>query len=269
METDTQLYSVTTVTIEASPSEIIRFCNRSENLVLNDDIYFSAPAALFDVTRERAAVESDEFVVANIPSDVGIMAQITGHMPYSRIDVTVIEYVLDSALEILDTRYIFRGLITTATPSLSAPYTTLVCRNPLYYLDVSVGVPCTEYCAASYFGEPLTCGAIVQHTPIYIDSVDLYNATIVDDQTGVTQYFWNKGYFEYLGTRIKIKFWQAGQVFQTSKPVPASSVGRQVELFSGCDRRLQTCRNIHNNEINFFALGHSMQDYDPGREERD
>ena len=144
-------------------------------------------------------------------------------------------------------------------------YVELVIKDSKYYLDIPAGVPCTEYCFVSHFGDRL-CQATVQTFPVVIDTIS-GNDVIVAAAPVAANFLFNKGFFKLNGTSIKVKFWESGTTFQTSEQMPASWAGRVVELVSGCDKSLTSCRDIHDNEEHFSGWGYSMVDYNPQYEE--
>jgi hypothetical protein len=192
-----------------------------------------------------------------------VLARVAVNVPYNQIKVTVKELFFDSGGLPDYIKYRFNGLVYNALNYPAKAKIDLVVRDFKYYLDTTAGVPCTEHCQCPYFGDPNCCKATVQDETHTVESLSGFNITIDADPVLTTPFIFNAGIVEFEAVRIKIKYHESGRTFQLSRPAPSYWLGQDVKIYTGCDKRLSTCRNIHNNEERFLGLGYNMVDYNP------
>jgi hypothetical protein len=254
--TDTTLTSTVLIGLEASSLEGAWLTNANQEYLYGGHTYVSVPSIEVSDINNTGDLSDNEIKIEGVPILPGFLSLIAGHMPYSRVEVTVMEVLDDSVI------HLYKGLLYQAEPEYMTGYIRLVCKDLKYYTDITAGIPCTEQCAVLYFGDKL-CGKAVYTESHTVESVDGVDLTIADDLNNTTSLLFNKGYIEKGAVRIKIKYHESGRVFQMDKYAPSSWVGAQVAIYAGCDRRIQTCRTIHDNESRFMGLGYSMVSYNP------
>jgi len=252
--TDTFKTSIVLVSAVAGGAEGVWLTTHDSNYDYGGKTYLSVPSMIVPEILCSGVMGNEELKIENIPILPGFLANVAGHMPYSQIRVQIKE-ILDGTVV-----HHYNGLVYQAEPEYGTGYIRLICKEMKYYTDITAGIPCTEQCAALYFGDKL-CGKSVYQESHIVASVSGANLTISTDLNNLTPFLFNKGYVEKGTVRIKIKYHASGRTFQLAQYVPASWVGYQVAIYSGCDRRIQTCRAIHNNESRFMGLGFSMVDY--------
>lgn len=264
---DAYSFKVGLVKIQADEDTPMYLTSHAQTLTLLVDgatnIYRASPEMdLSDLPTKSGAATSQEGTISDISISLGgALNSIAAGYPYNQIQVIVTEAELDFDFNIIATRRQFTGLVYQAKPKIFTGMLALVIKDWKYYLDIPGGMPCTENCYVKYFGDRL-CQAPVAEYVVDIDSISGYDVTLVSVPS-VVDFLFNKGYFRFRGTSIKIKHWESGTVFQTSEAMPISWVGQAVTVVAGCDKTLQTCRDIHNNEANFTAWGINMVDYNP------
>jgi hypothetical protein len=251
---DTSLTSVVLVSLEASSLEGAWLTSNDSPVVSGGRTYVSVPSMDIAEISNKGDLSDNEVKIDGVPILPGFLSLIAGHMPYSKVEVKIIEVVGG----IVTNHY--RGLLYQAEPEYGTGYIRLICKELKYYTDITAGIPCTEQCAVLYFGDKL-CGKAVYTESHTVESVDGVNLTIAADLNNTTPFLFNKGYIEKGAVRLKIKYHESGRVFQMSQYAPAAWIGSQVAIYAGCDRRIQTCRTVHNNEARFMGLGYSMVDY--------
>lgn len=263
---DSYAYKVGLVRIQADAEPPIYLTNADQNLTIGSNVYMSSPEMdLTQLPTKSGAATSQEGRIENISTLAASLTNIAGGYPYNQITVAVSEVELDDDLNVVSTREHFNGLVYQAENKMHNGVVDLVIKDWKYYLDIPGGVSCTEDCYVKYFGDAM-CQAIVQQFPVVADIIDGHSVQLAS-VPAVVDFFFNKGYFELNGTTIKIKYWESGLIFQTTEAMPASWLGQTMAVVAGCDKKLATCRDIHNNEINFSGWGYSMVDYNPQFEE--
>lgn len=251
---DTYNTSIVLIDIQASVTDIVRLTTDASAYTYDGELYAPTPSIKIDKYKNTGDLSDQEFKLNNIPILDGFLTYIANHMPYSEITVTVTELLDGTPL------HHYKGKVYQALPEYGTGYMSLICRTVKYYTDLPAGVPCTEQCACLYFGDKL-CGKTVYSEVHGVAGVSGAEMTISSDPYDSTTLLFNKGYVEFGSVRIKIKYHSSGRVFQLSKYPPSSWVGESVTIYAGCDRRIQTCKGIHNNEERFMGLGYSMVDY--------
>lgn len=264
---DFNSYNVALITIQADEELPVYLTNHHSTLLLDGKVWIPSPEInVDDLPDKSGGLGSADGNLKSIKTAVAqVLTNIAGGYPYNQIEVTVAEAVLDDSLALVSMRTHFTGLVYQSKPFLTAGFLDLVLKGWKYYTDIIGGVACTEYCFVKHFGDQM-CQASVAEYPVTIDSVS-GNLTTLDSVPVVQDFLFNKGFFKYNGTSIKVKYWESGLVFQTSEAVPADWVGQSVSLVVGCDKTLTTCRDIHDNEEHFSGWGYSMIDYDPRTED--
>lgn len=262
---DNYSYTVALVTLEADGESPVYLTNRQQNVAVDGDLYIASPEMDLGLPTQGGDLSASDGDIKMLKASSGVLANMAGGYPYNQIKVTVREVVLDASLIVTDSNILFTGLVYQAESLTGTGYMNLVIKDWKYYTDVVAGVPCSEQCYVSYFGDKM-CQATVQEFPVTIQVIT-GNDVVVVSVPVVVDFLFNKGYFKLNGTSIKIKYWESGTTFQTSEPMPASWDGQVVTLVSGCDKLLATCRDIHNNEEFFSAWGYSMVDYNSQTED--
>lgn len=240
--------------------------NYPDTLTVDTYTYSPQPQMVLDIPEKTGSAGGSEGSIKNLESPRSmVLAKIAGGYPYNQVTLTIKEIWVDDSLTVTNTWTHFNGKLYQKESLIQSGLLNLTIKDWKYYTDMPGGVPCTEFCFVSRFGDKI-CGASVPTYPVTILAISETDV-VVDSVPTVQDFLFNKGYFKYDSTTIKVKFWESGTTFQTSEPIPASWEGLVVELVAGCDKTLTTCRNIHDNEENFSGWGYSMVDYNPLYEE--
>jgi hypothetical protein len=257
---DSVSYTVALLDIRANSDELYLTDHYTE-LPAGANIYLSCPSMEFDLPEQVGDFTSTEGSIKNLQDIFPIVAQIAAGYPYNKIEITVTEAVLDDSFSVVSSNVLFDGLLYTSERQIASGYVNFIIRNWKYYTNITGGNPCSENCSVKYFGDDI-CKASVTTSDVQITDISDDLITVSPAPTGVN-FLYNKGYISFNGINIKILHWESGDVIQTKLPVPGDWLGQTITVNSGCDRSLTTCRDIHNNEINFYGLGISMVDYNP------
>lgn len=236
------------------------FTNNDRDVTYGGHTYTSVGVLELDLADITGDLGTQETKIKNLPMGDLLISNLASNAPYSAIKVIIYEATMDDTETATSVRTVFQGLIYQVLPNIFQDTLDVIAKDYKYYLDITAGVPCTEQCAVAYFGDK-NCGKTVLSESIFVASVSGNDLTVATDPTNTTGFIYNKGYVESGSMRIKIKYHSTGRVFQLSKPPPASWVGNSILFVAGCDRRLETCRGVHDNEARFWGLGYSMVDY--------
>ncbi len=260
---DSVSYTVALVRILANNDEVL-ITDHYKELLIGDDIYLSCPSMEFGLSEQTGDFTDAEATINNVSYEFGTIANISGGYPYNTITVKVSEVTLDESFNALSTVVLFQGMLYASKRGLTSGYVDLTLRNWKYYTNITGGNCCTENCSVRYFGDKI-CRKIVREEEVVITNIDDGYITVTPDPSA-DDFLYNKGYVSYNGVNIKILYWESGSSMQTKYAVPSGWLGQTVTLHAGCDRTLDACKNIHDNEANFYGLGISMVDYDPRAE---
>ena len=264
---DTNLHTVIAVNLVVGTSKSAYLTNAGFNLDYDGNTYINSESMILEIPNISGTISSQDCKIKSVYILGGFLTELSNHAPFNKIEVEIIELELDiDTSAVLSERFLFNGLVYQVAPLSLVGYMDILCKDWKYYTDITAGIPCTEQCVWQYFGGK-GCGAsqtVENHT---VDTVDAFVITIGEDLIDTTPLLFNKGYIEFEDIRIKIKYHNTGRDFQMSSPPPSSWAGQIVAIYAGCDRKLSTCRDIHDNELNFFGVGYSMIDYHPIYEE--
>jgi len=249
--------------LDAGNGETAYVTNNNTYFTVGTTTYLPSPAMEINPSAMTGDMDQGEYIIKALEFNTAtLLARMAVNVPYSSISVVLKEVFLDDAGAVTKTEYLFKGLVYQVEVKSVHGYLDLICRDYLYYLDTTAGFACTEQCNVAYFGDDI-CQKTVQTEAHVIDSIDGFEVTLVDTPTLTTPFIFNNGYMEYEASRIKIRYHQTGKVFVMSRAVPPYWLGKTVTVAIGCNKTLETCRDIHNNEERFLGTGYAMVDYNP------
>jgi len=105
-----------------------------------------------------------------------------------------------------------------------------------------------------------------------ISAIDGSNVTVSAVPTGLGDRFYQRGHMTFEGLTIGIHDWRDElngnelEFFMRRKP-PDHWVGVTVQIMSGCDKTVETCRARYANEDNFLGIGFAIPPYHPSFED--
>lgn len=258
---DSESYSVILLSLYAGASGGVYITNSIEDIDYGGNTYVTMPALEVDFPPVSGSLDAPDCKIKGLTIQGSFLTELSNHAPFSSIEVHILDATIDLATgAVSSVSYPFSGLVYQAVPMPLIGTMDIICKDWKYYMDITAGMPCTEQCAWQYLGGK-GCGVSVHSEPQVVDSVSGLSLVVDGPLADTTTLLFNKGYVEYEGMRIKIKYHSSGLSFQMSKAPPSDWVGKTVTLYAGCDRSLNTCKNIHNNEANFLGLGYAMVDY--------
>lgn len=257
------LYLTGTYTLEAA------YTDHSADLTYGGNTYSSAPEIDFSGVADLSiGMDSDECEVKNIPIDQTLTANIFNKYRYNEVGVKIFSWELDDTGAITGTTWtLWKGKLYSVKSLITREVIHIKSRNDKYYCDVPGGLLCIERCVVAYFGDSL-CGVTVTNTNVTINSITGTLVTL-DSAVSGTDKLYRSGSLSYQGLEIKVADWRSSQgdlLYMETSP-PSDWEGETVVLSSGCDRTLDMCRNVHNNEANMLPLGYAMVDYNTYYEE--
>jgi len=253
----------TCVIINVPGSGTERYTSHYTNLTIGINEYTTMQALEAKGVNTTSGTDSKDCTISGLEPVGLIISGLANHLPYASVEVEVLLCEVDPSTDQgSNISYLFSGLVYRAIPQFPSSYMTLECKDRKYYADQPAGIPCTEQCAAPYFGDLRICKKDVTKRYYTIDTVNGNLVTVQDTVTEPDRAF-NKGYISFDGIVIGIKYWLNGSTFQTRTPAPNYWQGQVAEFAYGCDQARSTCINIHNNISRFMGAGYGMMDYDP------
>jgi len=202
------------------------------------------------------------------------VSQVSSGRPHSIVSVRTMFLETEGTSSILWHTFFGKLLKTHRNPDGRPNIVSLEVANAKYFLDRSAGIPITPLCEWS-FGDAHTCG----FNPLTVEETGTV-VTIVKSALVITlpsyrgHPYWEGGYVEFDGLRIKIKSRQ-GSTFVLAQYPPktwtdALSVNQLiVKVVPGCDQKISTCHQVWHNIANFSGAGIAMPAYNPTFENPD
>lgn len=139
-------------------------------------------------------------------------------------------------------------------------------------LDIPMGLPCNHHCVWNLFGRGCGLNIASFDERGQIDSVDGQEVVVTTAAvTGKAGRHWRRGYMEREGLRIPIRDWSDTDPtkFQMARRVPDDWVLAgpiSITFVPGCDKTIETCRAVFDNEENFGGAGYAIPPYQPNFE---
>ncbi len=242
--------------------------NHTSSIVYDGVTFSSATEIDFKkMGKVSMGLDNKSFKVNKIPAaSGGLFGNIYDGIQYGHVEVHIYEITLDiDTSAVISAQKIIKGLLYNSSARIDSRILNLEIKEDKYYFDKIGGVRCTEQCSVKNFGDKICKKTVTSVTGTVLSVVGTI-LTLTATPAGDTRIY-NNGYIELDGLRIKIALWESGAVFSMAEIPPASWVTEAVSVFIGCDKTLQSCRDIHDNENEFFGLGHSMVDYNALYEE--
>lgn len=259
---DSYEYSVVLIDLDAGSGEESYITNSPISVVDGINTYTPVPEMEIKPATLTGDFSNSEYRINNLPANLALISGLAINLPYSKVSVVIREFFYDGAGALTGSEYLFRGFVYQCESRKARGRADLILKDNKYYTDTTAGIPCTELCAVSYFGDGI-CQKTVHSEPHTVSVISGYSLTVGESLIDTTAFLFKNGYIENGAQRLKIKYHETGTTFQMARPVPASWDGALVTVYAGCDRQLSTCRDIHNNEARFLGLGISMVDYNP------
>ena len=240
-----------------------RYTSHYTEVTYSGNTYETMQAMEISSAVSTSNIEFAECAISGLEPVNEIALGLFYHVPYTSVSAKILQCDIDPTTDIATNPiHVYDGPIYTVSPNMVSGYMSVECRDRKYYTDITAGSPCTEQCGAPEFGDSKICQKSVTAKQFTINDISGNNVTVADTVTDPAGVF-NKGYLEYEGVRITVRYWSTGSTFQLKRPAPANWLGQAVLFYYGCDRSLSSCRNIHNNETRFWGTGYGMLDYDP------
>ena len=266
---DAALNRVPGIILEAGSGTTIysAYCGHVQPLTYGTYVLDVSPEIDYSgIASVSAGFDSPSCKIKNIPAPANTLAgYIYDRFAYNKVKVLIYEFEVNDSFAIVNARLLFKGFLYKAKSYLGHRYLDIEAREIKYYFDKTAGVVCTEQCAARFYGDKI-CGKTKTSVSGVVQSITGTVLTLTGIPAGAN-YIYNNGFITGDNLNIKIAYWKDGASFNLISTPPASWVGRTVSISVGCDRTLSTCKNIHNNEANFFGLGYSMVAYNAVYEE--
>jgi len=218
-------------------------------------VFSSAPEMDVKLPPSNGVFKEKELLVTLKTDDFAEM--ISSGEPVSQVWVRVWEMVTGET-----TRLVWRGKATRAVRNYQGKrnHTLVEAFNTKSSLDVALGVMATHTC--HHIFTKRGCRVVA---PPEIGSI----ATVVDNVITIgglaahVNKYWHRGYIWREGIQVGIREWISGTSFTLSRRPPSSWVNEQVTVYPGCDRTIEICRTVWNNEQNFGGIGYAMVNRNP------
>jgi hypothetical protein len=252
----------------------LRVINQARSLTIDSGIgagtYLPFPELEVKLPDRSGGFEERELTIEIAIEDVPMLERIVDGYPFAPVTVNVYEFLFNDITGDPSTvRHLYKGRLSTATNNVNKMRNVarLTVNNDKGRLNFPLGITANVQCSLVF--ADTTCKA----TKIQlVSTVDFVYGTVIaltsaPDPITYPSGLFNKGYVERNGVRILIKDWISGELVYCAKQVPPEWAGQDIVLNSGCDRSLETCVGIYDNQNNFDGLGYLMSAHNPLYEE--
>ena len=235
-------------------ASVARYIRWEEDVTANSVTFTAAPELDLSCDKQHGGVKDSPWSVSLKPrSPLVNMVRIWPHAP---VRVTIGEV---DPFDVTTYRELFYGTITRTKKKRGLVTADVVGHkaNFTFPLGVIVDVTCSHI-----FGGP-GCGVDVaaeQETGT-IDAI-AGNIVTINDVANLDSTRWHRGDARLDGLSIMIMS-STATTLKLSRPPPPEWNGAAVLLTPGCDKSLNICRGIWQNESRFLGLGIALPNFHP------
>lgn len=258
------------------PTSPEAYTNRDSDYSLGGVDYQSTPDMEVELP-ENNGILQDQPLVVTLPlseDTADFTNRFTNGAPFAptRVEVTEVQ-VAENAEGSTTISTVFKGLCGEFVRNAeNEPGLIRIEALPLKerIKDVALGVPANHQCVHR-LGDA-GCKATPTTFNVAIASIDGSKVTITTLTTGLQDRLFQRGYMKFEGLTVGIHDWRNEvngnrlEFFMRRKP-PDEWDGQTVQLVSGCDKTIETCRARYANEENFLGIGFAIPPYHPNFED--
>lgn len=232
-----------------------RYTDDTKDTPFAGNTFFSMPEMETRLPPTNGVFKEKELAVA-LPTD-DFAEMISDGSPVSQVWVRVWEVITGEP-----TRLVWYGKCSRAIRNFQGRrHKTLVeALNVKSQMDVALGVQANHQCFHIFTKRG--CRVVAPPEPGVITVLANNVVTITGLSAHVNSY-WHRGYLWYQGIQISIRLWTSGTSFQLVRRPPASWLNAAVVVYPGCDRTIEICRTVWNNEQNFAGIGYAIVNRNP------
>ncbi len=244
-----------------------------------DGVDYTSETRLEVALPENNGILSEQQCNIRLPVSTGFVEDASCGLPYYEMKVEIIEVTKAEDASTSHDRT-FTGLVVTTLRNVAgrrgfAGFLALPVKSRL--ASATLGLPCNHHCI-NRLGDG-SCGVVMSTSPnrrlVTVESLDgrkLVTTAASVVPTGLDDHFYRKGYVNLNGLSIMIQDWRneiegdRTEFFLYRRP-PTDWVGSQIQVFTGCDKTIETCRAKFNKESQFNGIGYHMPAYHPSYED--
>lgn len=254
----------------AAPT-VLRFVNVAADVTGSDGVFLAKPDMGVNIDMFTGVFDEKPVKIGLDKRSDSFFDDISNGEPHSPIFVEIWE-LIESVDGADDEFKLFSGRVARVSDNFRGKQNQIQieCRTWKGKVDIPLGVLATHQCPWIFTGEG--CEVVARTFAGTVSSITGFQIVLTSaPATGSppTTFFereFQRGYMKRDGLRITIRDWQSGDTFQMTKPPPQEWIGNAVTLVAGCDKTIETCRDIHDNEERFNGLGFAMLPYNPNYE---
>lgn len=247
---------------------IKRFVNVAADVTGTDGIFLAKEDMAINFDAFSGVFDEKPIKIQLSKSGDSFFDDISNGEPHSPIFLDIWELVdsVDGADEEIK---LFTGRVTRVTDNPRGKQGQLKIEGRTWKqkIDIPMGIVATHQCAWIFTAGG--CDVVARTFAGTVDSITGFEVTLVAAPSTPVTFFereFHRGYMKRDGLRITIRDWESGAVFKMTKPPPQEWIGEAVTLVAGCDKNIETCRDIHDNEERFSGIGFAMLPYNPNYE---
>lgn len=239
-----------------------RYTDRAVDTVLEDVMFTSVQAIECDIGKRTGTMDEPTSTI-KMPRDT-FLDRISNGEPHAPIRLTIREAVEDDG--VLDLTFLFKGRVMRSARNFDGR-TELVRLDARSWkqkdLDFLLGIPIHGKCPFTFLerGCFLPGGRAAVEQEGTLTAISGLAVTITGTTAPRDRYF-DQGYIEKDGLRIKIRDYDSGDSFALVRQPPDDWLGADVIVVPGCDQQHSTCK-LWLNEEHFGGIGKVMQARNP------
>lgn len=265
---NTDYISVVTATIEYGDTTL-RFCDADEDFSVGGDTFTSDPLLRAENPERSGSLEEDDGTLF-LSSEWQFLFDAALGRAFPTIKVSVVEYVLPDQVggtQNAETIYHFRGRasVIELNPDGEEGVAKLTLLNPKQRTESPLDNLALERCRND-FGSGKVCqfGLSTADDPGTLTAISRNSVTITGLPTRANRWY-EDGYVEYQGLRIKIRYWTSGTSFVLTQVPPVQweeTLPLSVDVYPGCDRSVANCKTFGQTP-NFRGIGIDIPEFHP------
>lgn len=244
-----------------------RSTDANEDLLVGRELYLGTSLLEVKAAASTGVFERQtwEFDLPAVAAQQTLLDALSTGRAHSDIEITALEYSIEGGEAQVLT--FLEGTITEVVrnPGGHAEIVRFRAETLKAETQRAVGMQSDENCIWT-FGDLKTCGKNIVNlreggsmTAVSGLTVTITGLSVQRDR------YWNRGFIEKDGVRIKIKEWISGTSFLLTRFVPLvweNSLPFNVDVVPGCDKTLKTC-SLWGQVIERLAPGEVIPEYNP------
>lgn len=250
-------------------SATVRYCRWTEDLTVGSETFTAEPQIEVEVGENHGGTEAKPSKITMPISRAPFDVLLAGY-PFPEVTIKVEQ--ADPTSIALTRRHLVEGtlIVSIKNPSGRSGIVRASFAGPKKRIqDVqNVSLRLTTSCDVPFGGMHCRVDASAWTRVGTVSAIDgnivtLTIPSVTNPLTELPNARYRRGSIEVEGCRVMLKKSNEDLSFELFELAPPTWVGKSMTIRAGCDKRLSTCKDVWNNEINFVGLGIKIPSRNP------